>query len=236
MKTRRILLRFVVWNMHWMTRYLGFLARPVVSWMAEREVIACGFRDPDGGVRIIFSPGKDRGDHWFVQLTVRGWDKVPADPVKNFSGDIVRQVIVPSAQLGEVFRVHADTATGVTVNSPRITVKEETRFDPDLINLRILPGAVLRFSWSESRQADTMLHFLVVEDSEGKCLAAVYTRESSWSYPLIRKASLSIGPGDPPGLSESGSYTVKLVYVDFDGWVSAMAVKSFIYNSDTLGG
>ena len=235
MKSRHILLRFVVWNMRWMTRYLGFLARPVVSWMADREVIACGFRHTDGGVRIIFSPGKNKGDHWFVRQTVRGWEEVPADPVKNFSGDIVRQVIVPLAQLGETFRVRVNTETGVTVNSPRITVKEETRFNPDLINIQVLPGAVLRISWSESRQADTMLHFLVVEDSEGKCLAAVYTRESSWSYPFIRKASLSIGPGDPPGLSESGSYTVKLVYVDFDGWVSAMAVKSFIYNSDTLG-
>ena len=55
MKIRHILLKFVVWNMRWMTRYLGFLARPVVSWMADREVIACGFRDTDGGVRIIFS-------------------------------------------------------------------------------------------------------------------------------------------------------------------------------------
>ena len=79
-----------------------------------------------------------------------------------------------------------------------------------------------------------MLHFLVVEDSVGKCLAAVYTRETSWSYPLIRKALLSIAPGDPPDLIESDSYTVKLVYVDFDGWVSALAEKSFIYNSGTL--
>ena len=219
-----------------MTRYLGFLARPIVSWMADREVIACGFRDADGGVRIIFSPGKNRGNHWFVRQTVRGWEEIPADPVKNFSGDIVRQVIVPSAQRGEVFRVQAVTETGVTLNSPRITVKEETRFNPDLINIQVLPGAVLRISWSESRQADTMLHFLVVEDSEGKCLAAVYTRESSWSYPLVCKASLSIGPGEPPSLSESGSYTVKLVYVDFDGWVSALAEKSFIYSSGTLAG
>ena len=236
MKIEHIHLRFIVWNMRWMTRYLGFLARPVVSWMAGREVIACGFRDIDGGVRIIFSPGENRGDHWFVRQTVRGWEKVPADPLKNFSGDIVRQVIVPSAHVGEVFRVRAGRATDIVVNSPRITVKEETRFDPDLINLKILPGGILRFSWSENRQADTLIHFLVVEDSEGKCLAAVYTRESSWSYPLIRKASLSIGPGEQPAFCESGSYTVKLVFIDFDGWVNAWAVKSFIYSSGTLGG
>jgi len=235
MKIRHILLKFVVWNMRWMTRYLGFLARPLVSWMADREVIACGFRDTEGGVRIIFSPGKNRGNHWFVRQAVRGWDEVPADPIQNFSGDIVRQVIVPSAQLGEVFRVQANTASGVTINSPRITVKKHTHFDPDLIRLQILPGGVLRCSWFEHKQADTMLHFLVVEDSEGKCLAAVYTRESSWSYPLIRKASLSIGPGEPPGLCESGSYTVKLVFVDFDGWVSALAVKSFRYSSGIHG-
>lgn len=236
MKIRHILLKFVVWNMRWMTRYLGFLARPVVSWMADREVIACGFRDTDGGVRIIFSPGENRNDHWFVRQAVRGWEEVPADPVKHFSADIVRQVIIPSAHVGEVFRVRAGRANDITVNSPRITVKEETRFEPDLINLQILPGGVLRFSWSESGLGDTMIHFLVVEDSEGKCLAAVYTRESGWSYPLIRKASLSIGPGDPQAFCESGSYTVKLVYVDFDGWVSALAVKSFIYSSGTLGG
>ena len=148
--------------------------------------------------------------------------------MKHFSADIVRQVIIPSAHVGEVFRVRAGRANDITVNSPRITVKEETRFEPDLINLQILPGGVLRFSWSESGLGDTMIHFLVVEDSEGKCLAAVYTRESGWSYPLIRKASLSIGPGEPQAFCESGSYTVKLVYVDFDGWVSALAVKSFI--------
>jgi hypothetical protein len=236
MKVRHILLKIVVWTMRWMTRYLGFLARPIVSWMADREVIACGFRDTDGSVRIIFSPGENRGDHWFVRKTVRGWEEVPANPVKNFSGDIVRQVIVPPAQLGDVFRVKASTATDITVNSPRIVVKKHTRFGPDLIHLQIIPGEVLRFSWSESRQANTMLHFLVVEDSEGKCLAAVYTREYSWSYPLIRKASLSIGPGEPPDLSESGSYTVKLVYVDFDGWVSALAEQKFVYSSGNLAG
>jgi hypothetical protein len=203
--------------------------------MADREVIACGFRDPQGGVRIIYTPGKNRGNHWFVRQTVRGWDEVPADPVENFSGDIVRQVIVPLAQLGEGLRVQANAASGVIINSPRIVVKEETRFDPDLIRLQVLPGGAVRFSWFEHKQADTMLHFLVLEDSQGKCLAAVYTRESSWSYPLIRRASLSIGPGEPPGLSESNSYTVKLVFVDFDGWVSASAIKSFVYSSGIHG-
>jgi len=233
-KIEHIHLRFIVWNMRWMTRYLGFLARPVVSWMAGREVIACGLRDTDGGVRIIFSPGENRGDHRFVRRTVRGWEELYVDPVKSFSADIVRQVSVPSAHVDEVFRVRAGRATGSTVNSPRITVKEETRFHPELINLQIIPGGVLRFSWSDSGLGDTMIHFLVVEDSEGKCLAAVYTRESSWSYPLIRKASLSIGPAAPQALCESGSYTVNLVYVDFDGWVSALAEKSFIYSSTTL--
>ena len=221
--------------MRWMNRYMGFLVRPVVTRMADREVIACGFRDADGGVRIIFSPGNNRGDHWVVRQTVRGWEEVPADPVNNFSGDIVRQVNVPTALLGEAFRVQASAATGVTLNSPRITVKRETRFNPDLLKLQVLPGAVLHISWSDSGQTDTMLHFLVVEDSAGKCLAAVYTRDFSWSYPLTRKALLSIVPGEPPGLIEFDSYTVKLVYVDFDGWVSALAEKSFIYSSGTLG-
>ena len=38
---------------------------------------------------------------------------------------------------------------------------------------------------------------------------------------------------DPQSLNESASYTVKLVYVDFNGWVSAIAEKSFIFRSAT---
>lgn len=234
MKNRQILLKFVVWNMRWMTRYLGFVARPIISRMADREVIACGFRHPDGSMRIIFSPGKGRSDHWFVRKTARDWEQMPVSPVGNFSADIVRQVMVPSAQLREVFRVRARRASGGAVVSPRIHVKEATLFDPDLLDIQILPGAGIRFSWEKGRQANTMIHFLVVEDSQGQGLAAVYTRELSWSFPLIRRASLSIGPAEPPNLIESASYTAKLVFVDFNGWVSAMAEKKFLYRSGTV--
>lgn len=229
MKSRQILLKFVVWNMRWMTRYVGFLARPVISRMADREVIACGLRDSDGRVRIIFSPGKERGDHRFVRKTAGDWEQASVSPTGDFSADIIRQVLVPSAQLGEVYRVRADSAKGKALSSPQIHVKESTLFDPGLLEIQMLPGAGICFSWEKGR--NTMIHFLVVEDSQGACLAAVYTRELAWSYPLIRKASLSIGPVETPTPIESASYTVKLVFVDFNGWVSALAEKSFMYSS-----
>jgi hypothetical protein len=106
-------------------------------------------------------------------------------------------------------------------------------FDPDLLSLQVLPGSAIHFTWKKNGQANTMIHFLTVEDPQGKCLAAVYTRELTWRYPLIRKASLSIGPDEPPSLVESACYTVKLIFVDFDGWVSAIAEKSFVYDSIT---
>ena len=152
MKNRQIFLKFVVWNMRWMTRYMVFLARPVISWMADREVIACGFRHHDGSVRIIFSPGRGRGDHRFVRKTAGDWEQASVSSPGNFSADIVRQVLVPSARLGEVYRARAENAKGKTLSSPQIHVKESTLFDPNLLDILMLSLSLIRFSWKKARK------------------------------------------------------------------------------------
>ena len=61
---RRLFLLFLMWNMRWMTRYLGFIARPFVRWVASREVIACGMRPDDADtVTVIFTPVAGHGEH-----------------------------------------------------------------------------------------------------------------------------------------------------------------------------
>jgi len=74
-----------------------------------------------------------------------------------------------------------------------------------------------------------MIYFLVIEDSKGDTLSAIYTRENYWTYPLIKKASLSIGPVSPLKLELGKEYKAKLLLVDFDGWVSHIDVQTFVH-------
>lgn len=68
-----------------------------------------------------------------------------------------------------------------------------------------------------------MIYFLAVEDARGQNIAAIYTREVSWTYPRTETASLSLGPARPPRLVRGALYAATLVVVDYEGWVGHVA-------------
>lgn len=231
MNLKYAFLKLLVWNMRWMTRYLGFIAIPFVRWYANQEVIACGLRAENGDVCVIYSTEPDRSTHSYFKKETSGWSIVDVLRTNNFSGNLVRQVILPDAKVGEVYIVRAQKGnTGRTLRSPEITVKERTQSSPDLIEVKLLPDGGAYLSWKEGEQFDPMIYFLVVEDDRGTSLSGIYTRENFWEYPFIKKASLSIGNTKPILLQSGKQYIAKLTIVDFDGWVSCIGRKSFTYN------
>ena len=229
-KIKCIVMRFMVWNMQWMTRYVGFIARPFIAWYADREVIACGLRSKNGEVCIIYSPTPDRINHSFFKKETNQWLIVDVLQANNFSGNLVRQVVLPNAKIGDIYIVRVRKGnTGSTLCSPKITVKERTQSYPDLIEVTSLSNGKAYISWRNGEQFDPMIYFLTVEDEQGRALSGIYTREFFWEYPCIKKASLSIGGSNPILLQKDKQYTVKLTIVDFDGWVSCIAKKVFTY-------
>ena len=58
-------------------------------------------------------------------------------------------------------------------------------------------------------------------------MVGIYTREVEWRYPNVRAASYALGAATPPPLAAGRSYRAKLLLVDFDGWVSVMASRTF---------
>lgn len=230
MNVKYPLLKILVWNMRWMIRYLGFIARPFVRWYADQEVIACGLRSDKGDVRIIYSTTQDRLGHSFFKREKTGWRDIDGIPTDNFSGDLVYQVILPGAKIGDVDVVRTKRKNGNrTISSPKITIKEKTPVLPDLIEIDSLPNGMVSISWKKGEQFDHMIYFFALENDQGKTLAGIYTVENTWIYPLIKKVSLSVGEADPALLQKGKQYNVKLVIVDFDGWVSCMGRKSFTY-------
>ena len=223
-------MRFMVWNMRWMTRYFGFIARPFIAWYADREVIACGLRSKNGEVCIIYSPTYDKIDHYFSKKEADQWSIVDVILANNFSGNLVHQVILPNAKVGDIYivRVRKEN-TDSTICSPKITIKEGTKLSPDLIEIKSLSNGKAHISWRKGEQFDPMIYFLTVEDEQGRALSGIYTRENFWEYPFIKKASLSIGIADPTPLQKNKQYTVKLTIVDFDGWVSYITRKVVTY-------
>ncbi|MDW7709933.1 MAG: hypothetical protein SCH98_05620 [Deferrisomatales bacterium] len=226
---KRSVMRILVWNMRWMTRYAGFIARPLVSWYAGREVIACGLAARErGAVSLIYTPWHSRGEHSFYVRRGRSWVPIEAIPVEDFSGALVRQVLLPSVQPGDVCQARAaDLTSGRTTSSPPITVKPGTKEDAALLRIQALPGGEALFSWPQAGLHDPMIYFLTLEGRTGNALVGVYTRETSWRYPRLKDASLAVGGTELPPLVAGETYTAKWVLVDFDGWVAEMAVKSF---------
>lgn len=225
-------MRFLVWNMRWMTRHLGSVARPVVRWWGAHEVIACGLRSGDGEVRIIYTPPAGHSGHR-VRVRSAGearWSTSPHDERENFSGSVVRTVAVPGASSGTALKMAAENARGKTLSSPAIIVKPETVSEPELLDIAPVPsspdGAVL-FSWPKAEANDPMIYFFALEDAYGKTCAAVYTRESFWRYPHTQSASYSVGPSAPPRLTAGETYTATLTLVDYDGWASHSARRQF---------
>ena len=225
---KRTALRFLVWNMRWMTRYVGFIARPIVRLYANQEVIACGLGEADGAVSIIYTPWPGRRAYRAVVQRNTAWQSAPLVPAHNFSGDIVLQASVPSAQVGERYKILAESRRGRLLYSPSITVKERTVYDDALLSVLVHKESGLAvFQWKDARKYDPLIYFLALEDDTGATLAALYTRAAQWADPHTKLASLSVGPAHAPKLHQGKDYTVKLLLVDFDGWVSHFAKQHF---------
>ncbi len=227
MGTGSNLMRFMVWNMRWMSRYLGFVARPIVRAYAGIEVIACGLRGRDGRVAIIYTPASGRTGHHARVYDRRRWRPVESVQMGDFSGPVVCQVLIPTARIGQRYRMCATNRLGWKISSPTITVKEATIYDPRLLTVTPTSDVTVTFSWAMAEAHDPMLYFLAVEDARGVNNAAIYTREVSWTYPRTWAASLSLGPAWPPRLTRGETYAAKLVLVDYQGWVSHIAERSF---------
>jgi hypothetical protein len=222
------LMRFAVWNMRWATRYAGFAARPIVRAYASLEVIACGLRERDTGVAIIYSAAPGRTGHHPRVYDHRRWRPVEIAPMADFSRPIARRVLIPAALIGQRYRMRATNRLGWSISSPTITVKEATIYEPRLVTITPSSDAIVAFSWAVAEAYHPMVYFLAVEDARGSNQAAIYTREVSWTYPRTRTASLSLGPERPPRLTRGETYTVKLVLVDYQGWVSHIAEQPFV--------
>ena len=214
----------MVFSMKWMTRYLSFIAIPFVRWYANREIIACGLRSKNGDVNIIYSPKDDKTKYSFLKKEGKKWVKKDAFSVKKFSDPIVHQVKIPKAKLNEIYRVYNKNKKNL--RSPNITIKKNSIDLSNIINIKLLNKEKLKISWEDGESYDPMIYFLVVENDKRETLSAIYTRENFWTYPLTKKASLSL-LNNPPKIDKSKIYHIKLVIVDFDGWVTGMGSKVF---------
>jgi hypothetical protein len=214
--------------MRWATRYAGFAARPIVRAYASVEVIACGLRERDARVAIIYSPSPGRMDHHARVYHHRRWRPVETVQMADFSRPIVCRVLIPAARVGQRYRMHAMNRLGWSISSPTITVKEATIYEPKLLTINSSSDATVTFSWAVAEAHDPMVYFLAVEDASGVNRAAIYTREVSWTYPRTRAASLSLGPARPPRFTRGETYTARLILVDYQGWVSHIAERTFV--------
>lgn len=221
-------MRVMVWNMRWMTRYAGFIARPIVRIYGNNEIIACGLRNEDNSVAVIYTPKTGHRDHAVLLREGRQWMHETSTPMENFSGSVVSRLSVPQAQNGMRYKMVGVTANGRRLSSPTITVKPTTINDPTLLEIESTTRRNVRFAWPRAETHDPMLYFLTVESETGENThVAIYTRETFWCYPKINTASYSVGPASPLPLDPDKRYVVKLILVDYDGWVSHMAVRTF---------
>jgi hypothetical protein len=227
MGVHRSLMRFMVWNMRWMTRHAGFVARPIIRAYAGLEVIACGLRQTDADVAIIYTAAHGRTGHHVRVYDRRRWRPTEAVEMEDFSGSVVRRMLIPTARVGQRYRMFATTRLGRSVSSPTITVKEQTIHDPAPLTVTPSSDGSVTFSWAAVDAHDPMIYFLAVENAGGVNKVAVYTRELSWTYPRTETASLSLGPAPPPRLSRGEALTATLIAVDYEGWVSCLAERSF---------
>jgi len=228
MRATGALMRFLVWNMRWMTRHAGFLARPMVRAYAAVEVIACGLRERDGRVAIIYTPTPGRTGHHAQVYGCRRWRPAASIQAADLSGPVVCRLLIPAARIGQRYRMRAINRLGWRISSPSITVKEATSYEPDSLGVTPSSDGSVTFSWARADAYDPMIYFLAVERARGENIAAIYTREVSWTYPRTNAASLSLGPARPPRLLRGAPYTAKLTVVDYEGWVGHFAEQSFI--------
>ena len=227
MGVHRSLMRFMVWNMRWMTRHAGFAARPIVRAYAGLEVIACGLRQTDAHVAIIYTATAGRTGHHVRVHERRRWRPTESLRIDDFSGPVVHRVLISTARVGQRYRMCATTRLGWSISSPTITVKDQTNHDPAPLTVTASPDGSVTFSWTAVDVQDPMIYFLAVANARGVNKAAVYTRELSWTYPRTEAASLSLGPARPPRLPRGERHAATLIAVDYEGWVSHLAKRSF---------
>lgn len=222
------LMRVMVWNMRWMTRYVGFIARPIVRIYGNNEIIACGFRDEDNSVAIIYTPKTGHRNHSVLLREGRQWVHETSNTMENFSGSVVSRLSLPRAQNGMRYKMVGVTENGRRLSSPTITVKPATICDSALLEIEATTPRNVLFAWPRAEKLDPMIYFLAVEDETGEnTLVAIYTREAFWCYPKTKTASYTVGPAEPPTLEPGKQYVAKLILVDYDGWVSHIAEKAF---------
>ncbi len=225
----RFLMRVMVWNMRWMTRHVGFVARPIVRWYGANEIIACGLRDSEGRVGMIYTPRSGHRDHRVLVRKGRRWLATGFKTTGPFAGPVVLHFAAPGAQNGLRFKLQGTTTRGRQLSSPNITVKPHTVYDPTLLDISwTTTNPSVLFSWQGAERYDPMIYFLAVENACHTCTyAAIYTRETFWRYPETNRASYSVGPSRPAPLDPENRFIAKLLLVDYEGWVSHMAVRTF---------
>lgn len=222
---RDIFMAVMVWNMKYMTRYLGFIARPIVRIVAANEIIACGLKSEQGQNNIIYTPYPDRNDYSFM-VKETNWKKTLAVTTNNFSGELVLQVSLPEITDGKVIRIRAKQNKR-HLYSPKITVKPTTQYSNNLINIQKTQNG-LKIMWNKCETFKPMIYFLALQTNNIN-LTGIYTREHQWEYPKVLKASLNVGPKHPINLQQGQKYTIKILIIDYDGWVPIVALKDFIY-------
>lgn len=221
--TKQNILRFLMWNMRWMTRYVGFVARPFARFYAGQEVLACGIRD-DSGLHIIYIEKYGESDYTFSKNS-NTWHDIEWKEENDFAAGLVRDISVGGASLGELYRVCAEKKSGRVICSPSITIKGDTADISDSLQVSRQGGKV-KFDWLEAEKHKSMVYFLSIEGNE-ETFAAIYTKETTWTYSYLKSASLSLGPENPRPIEDKVEYLVKLILIDFDGWVSHKAEKTF---------
>ena len=218
MTAKRILLAPMVGGLRWMTRLMPPVARAMVKWVAEREVIACGLRAADGSVRIIFSLQSGHSGHRVLRKEAGEWVPADSSATDDFASGLVHQVVVSNAQIGDVYRVVANHPNRRALSSPAIHVKPETRCLSSL-NVEFDQAGGALISWPKERRTGAMLYFFTIQKQGGPATVGAYTRDRFLNFPDLLTASLTIGISDPPPLALGTEYKVQVVVVDYEGWV-----------------
>ena len=233
---RHIVMRFLMWNMRWMTRHIGFLARPFIAWYAKQKIIACGLRDSKTGENtIIYTPASHRGLHTVYKKIEYSREKLNTQNRGVFSRNLMVSISGFEAEIGDTLVVRANKLNEKggkswrVYSSPSITIKCETITHHNLIHLDTLRRGSALFSWKEAKKYDPMIYFLLLEDYKRVSLSGIYTTETHWLYPNTKSASLSVGKESPLPLGDGKSYIAKLLVVDYDGWVSHIGILKFTY-------
>lgn len=229
MNIKYIWLHTLVFAMKYMMRYVPFVARPIVYLHAKQEVLACGLRDiHTGNVSIIYTPQNiERTYLYYKKENV--WKEIEIKDEPDFSHGLVKKVLITHAFLGDMYIVRGLNIHNKTVaSSPSITIKERTVVDNTFLNVFPHSGGTIMFNWKKAKIKNTMIYFLILENADNnKGIISVYSVENSWKFPYFKKVLLTIGKKDTTVLKRRTKYKATLFLVDFDGWVSHMAVKEF---------